>query len=653
MEDNKDKTPNIIFLGFADNPRPQFKEVRSKAWILFGEDNLFPNHLLYLFDKSSNHNAIVNGKVTYILGKGFPSNPPINQPGEKRYKLFKKAVTDLELFGGFYLQAVWTQGGKADWTHMPFQCIRKAKDQEGYYYCKNWNWNRTKKVDPVYIPAFNPKNKSGAQLFSYREYRPGCDTYPLPGYFGALNDIETDVEISIYNLSIMKNGQFSGKLVSFFDGEPTEEQKAKLLKLWNNKFRGSGNAGSWMLSFNHKESKPPQVDDLSSTDLDKLFEVLNKTVQAEIFSGHQVTSPMLFGIMEPGKLGGRNEIQDAYEIFKNTYINSKQMEIEEVADFLAPFMGAPVGEKIQPVEPIGVILNPIDFKEMLPKEWVLEKLNIDPEEYPDANTSGVTTPIAGYINENLKNLTGRQTQNIERIIRKYKTGRMTKPVAETMLKSGLGLNDEQVSTFLNFVLIEQEDEVAEMFFAVGRPKEEYIVIKQKQFFNCHPIQTFEKDFFKDINANDSAILDLIRKDKRITSQIIASTIHETVDYVRGRIEALKDAGVLTRSTQTIGVDTIIEHAINPEQIDHREPPQTADVFIRYSYEPKPGLEPIIETTRPFCRRLIELDKLYTRAEIESISQRVGFSVWDRKGGFWGDKEECRHRWVANIVIKKR
>jgi hypothetical protein len=62
---------------------------------------------------------------------------------------------------------------------------------------------------------------------------------------------------------------------------------------------------------------------------------------------------------------------------------------------------------------------------------------------------------------------------------------------------------------------------------------------------------------------------------------------------------------------------------------------------------------MIKTSRPFCIRLIELDRLYTRGEIESISQRVGFSVWDRKGGFWGDKEECRHRWVSNIVIKKR
>ena len=198
----------IIFLGFADNKRPEFKEVKSKDWILFGEDNLFPNHLLYLFDKSSNHNAIINGKVTYILGKGLTVNPLVND-NETANKVFKKAVTDCELFGGYYLQAVWDMGGKAKWTHMPFQYIRKDKDGDGYWYCKNWDWMKGKKVDPVYIPKFDPNNKQGAQLFEYKEYRPGCDVYPLPGYFGALNDIETDVEISKYNLSVIKNGMFS------------------------------------------------------------------------------------------------------------------------------------------------------------------------------------------------------------------------------------------------------------------------------------------------------------------------------------------------------------------------------------------------------------------------------------------------------------
>lgn len=644
--------PNIIFLGFADNKVPEQKEVKNKEWIYFGDDNRFPNHLLYLFDKSSNHNAIINGKVTYIIGSGFPTNPVVNtRTGEKRNKLFKKAVTDQELSGGFYLQAVWKVGGGCDWSHMPFQNIRKAKDKPGYWWSEDWG-KPGKKVNPTYIPPFDPNDRKGAQLFWYKEYRPGCKTYPLPGYFGALNDIETDVEISIYNLSVMKNGQFSGKLISFFDGEPTPEMKRKLEAQWNMKFNGSNNAGKTMLAFNKKESKEPSVVDLSTTDLDKLFEQLNKTVQGEIFSGHQITSGMLFGIAEPGKLGGRNEIQDAYEIFKNTYINAKQIEIEEVADYLAPFMGAIPGEKLQPVAPIGVLLNPIDFKDSLPKDWILEKLGIDPLDYPElSNTSGVTS--SALVNDNLKNLTGRQTQNIERIIRKYKQGRISKGMAETMLRSGLGLNDHEITTFLNFAAVEAEDEVAALFETVGEKREAFTLIKSRP----HRFET-ETMLFKELRGVDSAIVDLIKKDKKITAEVIAAVVKEEVPYVKARIKSLTEAGVLSQTSQKIGIDTIIEYVINPENIDTREPSGTADVFIRYSYEPKPGLKPIIEGTRPFCRKLIELDRLYSRAEIEMISQRVGYSVFDRKGGFWNDggehpSPECRHRWVSNIVIKKR
>ena len=99
---------------------------------------------------------------------------------------------------------------------------------------------------------------------------------------------------------------------------------------------------------------------------------------------------------------------------------------------------------------------------------------------------------------------------------------------------------------------------------------------------------------------------------------------------------------------------IVERAINPEVIDSRPTPDTVDVYVKYSYEVKPGLGPsIIETTRPFCAKLIELNRLYTRSEIESISQRLGYSVFDRSGGWWGSKPQCRHEWKRNVVIKKR
>jgi len=56
--------------------------------------------------------------------------------------------------------------------------------------------------------------------------------------------------------------------------------------------------------------------------------------------------------------------------------------------------------------------------------------------------------------------------------------------------------------------------------------------------------------------------------------------------------------------------------------------------------------------------LQDLDKLWSRAEIETMSRRMGYSVWDRKGGWYTEPDgfrskECRHRWVRQIVMKKK
>lgn len=639
---------NIIFLGFADNEVPKFKEVPSKEWILFGVDNKFPEHLLNLYNKSSNHNAIVNGKVTYIIGNGLPTNPVVNRYGDKYNTVLKRFCTDVELFGGGRMQIIPKMGGGNELVHMPFHNLRKSKDGKGFWFRKDWSKYNTKDDEPVFIPNYDPKLKTGAQIFAYNEYRPGCDHYPLPSYFGALNDIETDVEISIYNLSVMKNGQFSGKLISFFNGVPTKEEMNVLEKQWEKKFNGSGNAGRTMLSFNQNAATPPQVSDLSATDLDKLFEQLNKTVQSEIFSGHQVTSPLLFGISQPGALGNRNEIQDAYEIFKNTYINDKQQAMEGVVAFLSPLIGLKP-EKFIPVAPLGISIDPVNFKEFLPKEWVYENLGIDPAKYP-STAPAPAGPSQAMVNENVKNLTGRQHQQLLRIIRQYGAGKMTREAAATLLKSSLALCDDEISQLLggndfNADLTEEE-EVAMMFSEVGEPRQNFIIAKSMKFN--------EVEKFADLSQIDSDIVNMIGKDKRITPAIIAETIKSTPEYVSQRIKSLQEAGVLTSRPVSVGIDTIIERAVNPEVIDTRPKPEPVDVYVKYSYEVRKGAGPeLIDTSRPFCRKLIELDRLYTRSEIELISQRVGYSVFDRSGGWWGDNPQCRHEWKRNLVIKKR
>jgi DNA-binding Lrp family transcriptional regulator len=643
---------NIIFIGFADNKIPEFKEITSKEWITFGEDNLFPLHILYLFNKSSNHNAIINGKVNYICGKGFKIEntklTKVNRNGESINKVMKKASIDVELFGGYRLEIIWNQSGGMEVFHIPFQSLRIAKDKKGFWHKKDW---KSYKRDHEYIPAFNPENRIGKQIFAYDEYRPGCDAYPLPGYFGALNDIETDVEISKYNLSVIKQGMFSSKMIVFNTGDPGEEAKKKLEKGFRDKFAGSDNAGRFMMVFNTEPSKAPIINDLSTTDLDKLFDQLNKTTQSEIFSGHQVTSPMLFGVKTEGELGGRTEMDTAYEIFKNTYVNDKQQALEESFKVFFPYFGVNEELKITPVNPLNFKLSDDKMAEIMPKEWIMEQMGIDITKYPSLQSPQTTNPSSLPVNENVKNLTGKQHQQLTRIIRQFTQGKITKAVAVTMLKTSLGLADEEIETMLctdeQFSAME-EDMVADMFDDIGEQRDCFHVVKSK------PMEFLTQEAeFADIKETDSSILDLIKKDKRITSKVIGETLKMEPSYVEARIKKLEEKGVLTRKINTIGIDTIIERAVVPEMIDTREPAETVDIFIRYSYEPRPGLDPIIETTRPFCRKLIKLNKVYSRAEIESVSQRVGYSVWDRRGGFWGNKPECRHIWKRNIVIKKK
>ena len=49
---------------------PLFLEKKSKNLVYFGIDNLYPFELIDLYNDSSTHNAIINGKVGYTVGNG-------------------------------------------------------------------------------------------------------------------------------------------------------------------------------------------------------------------------------------------------------------------------------------------------------------------------------------------------------------------------------------------------------------------------------------------------------------------------------------------------------------------------------------------------------------------------------------------------------
>ena len=332
-------------INFHDNKLPVFKENKAKGFVTFGADNLYPDFLVELFNKSPKHNAIVSAKASYIAGIGtdvFGQNTTDIAKAEAKLKninayetyeeLKAKIAYDAELFNGFAVEVIWNKAKTApsEYYHIPFKDVRKGLEGE-YVYCADWTDAKAPRIS--YQP-YNPITRESKQLYYCQFYRPGEGTYPLPDYVGALKYIEVDTEISNYYLNSIKNGFTAQTHIQLFKGIPTPEEARATARRFKENYQGTDNAGGLIIQYNDPTEKESVISNLQPSDFDKQFDLLNKTVQQEIFVAHKVNSPMLFGVRVEGQLGGRTELIEAYEMFHHAYIEPRQQKIDDVFSYL-------------------------------------------------------------------------------------------------------------------------------------------------------------------------------------------------------------------------------------------------------------------------------------------------------------------------------
>ena len=656
----------IQVLTFAEAKQPEYKEKKGEGYMQYGQNNDYPQYLLDLFNKSAKHNAIIRGKVNYIVGNGWAGEEAIVKKVNREESLIdltKKVALDLELFGGAYIQVIWSVMGEqvAELWHCDYTKIRTNKDNTQFWYKEDWKVTRNQEKAEIYN-AFNPANPQGVQILYVKEYRPGMNVYSLPGYFGALNYIESDVEVSKHVLGNAQTGFSASKLITLPNGEPSPDEKRSVSKQFDNMYTGA-DGKKYLLAFVNDATRKPIVDDLGASDLTKEdFGRVDELIQTNIFSGHQITSPDLFGIAVPGQLGNRQQLRDSYEIFNNTYIRYKQMQIEGVFNMLAKYAGVTIELKLQPVDPIGIDFSESVILQVAPKEWILEKLGIDPTQYGmplETEQPMAANPLS--VNEHIKGLKGREWQNMQRIIRDFNKGKITREQASSMLKGGYALTDEEIFTWLGAEEEQFSEQDFQVFFEFGEDRSAYEVFKSKTRFS----DDADFEMFADVTQLQSNILDLIVKDKRITPEVIADTLKEDVGAVKRVIDDLIEKGFIktTDVKQGKGIDSnvIIERELTAPigKIVEAIKPQTTQILIRYTYEWKAGFnDSDLDTSRAFCKYLVTANKFYTRSDIEQMSARLGYSVWDRRGGWYTKpgtnthSPSCRHEWRSNIVKRK-
>lgn len=659
---------NLVILSFAEAKQPEYREKKGVGYIEFGDKNDYPNYLLGLYNKSAKHNAIVRGKVNYIIGNGWQSDSVDAQanlfikspnPYESLADLTRKVSIDIEVFGGAYLEVIWSKVGGmlSEVCHIDYTKIRSNKDNTQFWY-KDWT---DRKDEAKVIPAFNTQNRVGKQILYVKEYRPGLDTYALPGYMGSLNYIESDVEVSKHVLGNAQTGFSASKLITLPNGEPSPDEKRNIERRFTERFSGS-DGKKFILSFVQDAAKKPVVEDLGASDLTKEdFGRVDEMIQQNIFAGHQITTPSLFGISTPGSLGSRTEMRDGYEIFKNTYANDKQQFLESVFNQLATLRGATSEITIVPIEPISYEFSEATIAANMTQDEIREKMGLPPLNQVENVTNPATPePSQAMINEHLKGMKGREWQNFQRIIREYNKGKISREQAAQMLKSAYGLGEEELATWLGSDEFSSDvDSIIAIFNEYGTYADNFSVLATRSVFGSDKVEENESQFFAEVvdDTLDKKILNVIDKNKGILAKDIAKALREDVGVIEERINKLKELEILK-----VDVKTGIPKLTQPlsEIIDK---PIKTSFLVRYAYQwksivPQGQRDTSKHPSRPFCAKLMELNKLYTRAEIEMLTARLGYSVFDRGGGWWTmpDGEHspsCRHQWVSKIVVKKQ
>jgi DNA-binding MarR family transcriptional regulator len=666
----------IKFLKFDDVPLPIYKEVKGKDYIFYGERNDYPNYLLRIYNNSAKHNAIVTGKVDYICGNGwtvkaedemqkakaFGIIDKVNTKEESLNEVTNKLVTDLTIFGGYYLQVIWTKGtGEiAELYHVDYYKVRTNSDNSEFYVSDNWLKNDNVNPRPDYetYPAFDPNNPTGSQILYFKEYRAGVNTYSLPDYRGAISYIELDISIGEYHLNTINNGMFSSKLINLNGGKVSQEEEDRIERQFQNKFSGSKNAGKFMLAFNDSKENEPSIIDLSGTELDKHFDLLNLTVQTEIFSGHKITSPMLFGIKTEGQLGGRSEMREAYQLFQNTYVNSKQRALEEVVNYLFKFNDIIADLELKPTEPISFEFSEAIISANMTQDEIREKLGLAPIEKKETagaqdiiNSLNSLSPLIATkvvesmdVNE-LRSLIGLPSRS--EIVTPENIGEAPAPTTVETIQ-------------LSCSHTEKDDEILSYFEGKGVSKSKFKIIQNDRLVFSSMDDFVKQDLFAEylLNEVQKKIITQIQRNENVTVPQIAKAVGIDEASVISRINTLIDDQVLVEKISREGLITRSVTRTGEAAIKRLQPVTSFKVL--YSYEERPNVPAAASGSRPLCEKLYKDGDslLFTREEIQNISNQLGYSVFQLCGGWYTNPNTgvrtpfCRHEWRRNVVVEK-
>ena len=321
----KDKLSFSVF-ELEKTDMPDAKEVirSGYGYVSWGKDNRFPQDLYDMYQNSAILQSVINGTADYVFGSGVISAfDVVNDKYETLEDVVKKCVFDYLIFGGFAVQLMY-KGGKVESIYwLDFQKCRRSDDEKKVFYSDDWGKYARKALE---YKAWTPDTDKGTCIFYYKGHKTR-GIYPVPMYIGALKSVKISTEISNFHLNNITKGFASNAIISFNNGEPDEDTKARIEKDVKEKFCGTDNAGSFLLLFNESKENACEIAKIQDDKFDLKYDALSKSVKEDIFIAFRAT-PTLFGLPNENNGFSKQEYLESFELYDKTVVVPIQKDFE-------------------------------------------------------------------------------------------------------------------------------------------------------------------------------------------------------------------------------------------------------------------------------------------------------------------------------------
>jgi len=446
----------------------------------WGISNSYPQTLINLIAQSANASPAVTRVSEFYKGQGFEGEDLIVAPNGLTLKdVVGIMADDYAIFQAFALHENYNLKAQvSSITPMRIATLRFNEFDELNYaskvgYHPNFGLNSVERKN-IQVPVskgkikwfnrFNPeavesqveqdaKGKLGnynGQILYYS--KAGHSAYPIPPLQAPINYVLSDIENSILVRKESSTGFVNSYLLK--STLASEDETLARLELEIAKSQGSRGSGRviTMSDLSPEEVSNNILEEIGSggSGAKATIEssILTFDLDKKVINGAYLIPPILAGIDVANGFSG-TELEDAYNIFNALTQGGRDIIEQQINRVIeaSVFKG-----KIPPVK-ITPLTSKSTEEQEKEKESRLQaeqdrKIELQEKEV-ELQEKGKDINIDSPNNVIKRNpLSGRQEQSLQRIVRNYGKGKMTRSQAADQLKNDLGFDDDRISTWL-------------------------------------------------------------------------------------------------------------------------------------------------------------------------------------------------------------